>query len=460
MKFVGRKQELQILKNAYKTKRYEGILVYGRRHIGKSELIKHSYADENCRVLYYECTKVSEESNTMAFSEMLSTAFDIPTPYFQSFKAALSFVFERATKERIILVVDEYPYLREKIEGCDSVFQNVIDNYVNTANIKFILCGSYVDVMKNLISESNPLHKRLSITMNILQMDYYESAEFYPTFPPEDKVKIYSVFGGLPYYNQYIDDTKTVEENIISLVASPKARFHGEVENSLEREISRMANANEVFLAIARGSRKFSDILNHAKVSSSPTLADVLKRLIGMDIVKKECPINDESEKKSLYSISDRLTQFYYRYIFPKMSYFATMPSDLFFEEFIKDDFETQYVPHEYEEIAKQYLLRKNLAKEIQPTLYKIGKYYYDDPVNKKNGEFDVVTLNKDGYDFYEVKFTKNPINDSVVKEEMGQLKKLNIAYNRLGFFSKSGFQISDSEKYILIDIFDVYDGV
>lgn len=457
MKFIGRKQELQTLKSAYKTDRYEGILVYGRRHIGKSELIKYSYIDESCKVLYYECTKVSKESNTRAFAETIATVFDIPTPYFSSFMAALSFVFERATKEKIILVIDEYPYLREKAEGCDSVFQSVIDHYVTTANMKFILCGSYVDIMKGLILESNPLHKRFSITMNILQMDYYESAEFYPAFSPEDKVKIYSVFGGLPYYNQYVDDTKTVEENIISLIASPRARFHGEVENSLEREISKMTNANEVFMAIARGDSKFSDILSHAKVSSSPTLVDVLKRLIGMDVVKKERPINDESEKKSLYSISDRLTLFYYRYIFPKISYFSTMPPESFFEEFIKEDFETQYVPREYEEIAKQYLLRKNLAKEIQPPLYKIGKYYYDDPVNKKNGEFDVVTLNRNGYDFYEVKFTKNPVNDTVVREESEQLKKLNISYNRLGFFSKSGFQISDGENYILIDIAEVY---
>ncbi len=408
-------------------------------------------------MLYFECTKVSEESNTRAFSETIATAFDIPTPYFASFKAALTFVFERATKEKIILVIDEYPYLREKVEGCDSVFQNVIDSYVTTANIKFVLCGSYVDIMKSLILESNPLHKRFSITMNILQMDYYESAEFYPAFSPEDKVKIYSVFGGLPYYNQYVDDTKTVEENILALVASPRARFHGEVENSLEREISKMTNANEVFMAIARGDSKFSDILSHAKVSSSPTLVDVLKRLIGMDVVKKECPINDEREKKSLYSISDRLTLFYYRYIFPKMSYFSTMPPELFFEEFIKEDFETQYVPHEYEEIAKQYLLRKNLAKEIQPPLYKIGKYYYDDPVNKKNGEFDVVTLNRNGYDFYEVKFTKNPVNDAVIREELAQLQKLNIPYKRLGFFSKNGFQIENETDYMLIDITDVY---
>lgn len=176
-----------------------------------------------------------------------------------------------------------------------------------------------------------------------------------------------------------------------------------------------------------------------------------------MDIITKDFPINDESNKKSIYRINDRLTLFYYRYIFSKLSYFSTMPSDVFFDEFIKNDFETIYVPHEYEEIAKQYLLRKKLEKEINPVLYKIGKYYYDDPKNRVNGEFDVVTLNRNGYDFYEVKFTKEPINDEIVNKKKYQLEQLGLCYNKLGFFSKSGFDIKDKDNYILINLDEIY---
>lgn len=457
MKFIGRFNELNNLKKAYDTEGYEGILIYGRRRIGKSELIKYSYRNENCKIIYFEATKVSEESNTIAFNEIIASVFKIPAPNFHAFKDALNYVFEQSLSEKIILVIDEYPYLREKITECDSVFQNVIDTYAMNCNLKLILCGSYVDIMKNLLDKDNPLYKRLSVNINLKQMDYYESALFYPNFSNEDKVRIYSVFGGLPYYNRYIDDKKSVKENIIDLIASPDSRFDGDPERMVEKEIAKMANANEVFMAIAKGYCKFSDILGHSNVTSSPTLVDVLGKLISMDIVKKECPINDESNKKSIYTISDRLTLFYYRYIFPKASYFSTMPPDAFYEEFIAEDFETQYVPKQFEEVSKQYLLRKNLAGKIKPVLYKIGKYYYDDPKKRKNGEFDVVTQSKDGYDFYEVKFSKNPVDDKIIAEEKRQLETAGVKYNKLGFISRSGFSISQPEMFNLIDLSEIY---
>ena len=457
MKFIGRKEELKKLSRAYSTEEYEGILVYGRRRIGKSELIKESYKSEDCKVVYYECVKVSEDSNTRAFSEVIGKVFDIPTPSFSGFADAVQFLFGCSVNEKIILVLDEYPYLREKIQGCDSLLQRIIDEYAMNCRMKLILCGSYVDIMESLIGEDNPLYKRIGTTLNVKQMDYYESAMFYPAFSNEDKVRIYSVFGGLPYYNNFVDDTKSVKENIIGLVASKGARFENDPQIALETEVSKMTNANEAFLAIARGKTKFSDILNSSHVSSSPSLDDTLKKLIIMDVVKKEYPINDETEKKSLYSISDRLSRFYYRYIFPRISYFSTMRAEDFYDEFVEKDFESQFVPKEFEEIAKQYLIRKNLAGIIKPPLYKVGKYYYDDAKRRKNGEFDVVTLNKDGYDFYEVKFTDSPVGDSVANEEINQLNAIGLKYNRVGFVSKSGFNISDTKDHILITLDDIY---
>ena len=457
MEFIGREEELNRLKRAYFTDEYEGILVYGRRRIGKSELIKESYKTEKCKVVYYECVKVSEESNTRAFSDVIGRVFGFPSPAFSSFGDAVEFLFNRSLNEKIILVLDEYPYLREKIQGCDSIFQSIIDRYAMNCKMKLILCGSYADIMEKLIAEDNPLYKRLGLSLNVKQMDYYESAMFYPAFSNEDKVRIYSVFGGIPYYNRFVDGSKSVKENIIELVASKNARFENAPMTSLETEVSKITNANETFLAIARGKVKFSDILNSSHVSSSPALDDTLRKLILMDVVKKEYPVNDETEKKSLYSISDRLSRFYYKYIFPRLSYFSTMRAEDFYEEFIERDFEAKYVPKEFEEVAKQYLVRKNVAGEIKPPLYKVGKYYYDDAKKKKHGEFDVVTLNKDGYDFYEVKFTSSPIGENVINEEIRQLNEMGLRYNRVGFVSKSGFAISDKKDYVLITLDELY---
>ena len=326
-----------------------------------------------------------------------------------------------------------------------------------SCSLKFILCGSYVAVMENILKEDNPLYGRFSIKMNVRQMDYLDSSKFYPSMSNEDKVAIYSVFGGVPYYNQFVDDKLSVKENIITLVASSNARLLTEAKDFVALEINKMANANETFMAIAAGNKKFSDILNKSHVSSSPTLVDVLTRLEEMDAINKISPINEETQKKSIYEISDRLTLFYYRYIFRKISFFSTMNSDDFYEGFIKEDFYNQYIPKEFEKISAQFLIRQNKKGKIKPPLYKVGKYYYDDPINKTNGEFDVVTLNKNGYDFYEVKFSSSPIDDSIVKEEIYQLSKINIKYNKLGFISKTGFNLANPKDYILYTLDDIY---
>ena len=83
---------------------------------------------------------------------------------------------------------------------CDSVFQNVIDSYAMDCHLKFILCGSYVDIMKKLLDQDNPLYRRLSININLKQMDYYLASLFSPHDSKEDKLCIYSAVAGLPYY--------------------------------------------------------------------------------------------------------------------------------------------------------------------------------------------------------------------------------------------------------------------
>ncbi len=105
----------------------------------------------------------------------------------------------------MILVIDEYPYLRKIVPGMDSILQSLIDRFRDKGTIKLIICGSYVEIMKNLVASDNPLYGRIDKTVDLKPMDYYESALFYESFSNEDKIRLYSVFGGIPYYNSLID---------------------------------------------------------------------------------------------------------------------------------------------------------------------------------------------------------------------------------------------------------------
>ena len=456
--FYGREIERKKLCTMFQTDGQMISLIYGRRRIGKSELIKQVLKETEIKSIYYECKQTTEQNNVDSLAELISELFEFPKPAFENMEVLLQFLFQKAEKEQLILVLDEYPYLRENSKGLDSILQSVIDHYKDTSNMKLIVCGSYVDTMKALLEKQNPLYGRIDLTLNQKPMDYYESALFYSEFSDEDKVRLFSVFGGIPYYNRLIDSGKSVRDNIIDLIASPGARLENEVSMYLNSEISKITNANEVFEALAKGFSRYKDILDQSNVSSGPALIDILDKLMRMDVVAKEAPINDENnKKKSGYFISDNLSLFYYKYIFRNMSRLNIMDPDVFYDRYISDDFETKYVPKSFERICKQYLIRKNRKGLMDEIFEKIGKYYYDDPAEKKNGEFDIVTQDDRGYIFYEAKFRKDPVTESIVQNEIRQVEQTGLKCYKYGFFSRGGFTCEKEENRILIELSELY---
>ena len=456
--FYGREIERKKLCTMFQADGQMISLIYGRRRIGKSELIKQVLKETEIKSIYYECKQTTEQNNVDSLAELIGELFDFPKPAFENMEVLLQFLFQKAEKEQLILVLDEYPYLRENSKGLDSILQSVIDHYKDTSNMKLIVCGSYVDTMKALLEKQNPLYGRIDLTLNLKPMDYYESALFYSEFSDEDKVRLFSVFGGIPYYNRLIDSGKSVRDNIIDLIASPGARLENEVSMYLNSEISKITNANEVFEALAKGFSRYKDILDQSNVSSGPALIDILDKLMRMDVVAKEAPINDENnKKKSGYFISDNLSLFYYKYIFRNMSRLNIMDSDVFYDRYISEDFETKYVPKSFERICKQYLIRKNRKGLMDEIFEKIGKYYYDNPVEKKNGEFDIVTQDDRGYIFYEAKFRKDPVTESIVQNEIRQVEQTGLKCYKYGFFSRGGFTCEKEENRILIELSELY---
>ena len=459
IKFIGRKEFLNKLKKQVDTDEMSFSLIYGRRRVGKSELVKETLRCANEKSIYFECKQVAEESNVASLSAIVSDVMGLPKLGYTDIESLLDYIFKLAVNEKLILVLDEYPYLRESVKGLDSILQSLVDRYRESSKLKVIILGSYVEIMRSLLEHSNPLYGRVDLTIDLKQMDYYESALFYPEFSPEDKVRIYSVFGGIPYYNRLIDDKKSVRDNMIDLIASSVARLENEVSMYLSAEISKIINANEVFEALARGYSRYSDILSQSHVSSGPTLIDVLDKLIKMEVVVKTAPINDPNNKrKAGYQIADNLSLFYYRYIFKYLSQMKIMDSSVFFSKYIEKDFEENYVPHQFEEICKQYLIRENKAGNINPVFEKIGKYYYDNPKEHTNGEFDIVTEDELGFAFYEVKFRKAPVTKSMVENEIAQVDATGLKCYKYVFFSRSGYEEMDFDNVVKIDIKALFD--
>ena len=460
MEFIGRERELAKIKKELGASDQRNVLVYGRRRVGKSELIKQAIAGiPGSTAIYYECRQTSEEDNLASLSSLTAEALGFPPLAFSSIRELLEFLFSQAKSRRIAFVLDEYPYLRDAVKGLDSIMQTSIDAHRDSSSLSIVLCGSYVEVMKSLIEHESPLYGRIDLTLELKPMDYYDAAKFYPGFSPEDKVRLYSVFGGIPYYNRLIDQTSSARDNIIELMTEPGARLENEIPSYLGAEMSKTTNANEVFGALAQGYSRWGDVLAQSHVSSGPAMSDVLDKLISLELVQKRAPINDSTNRrKSGYFVIDPLSLFYYRYVFRNASARQLLDPEVFYNRHVSKDFEGNYVPHMFEEVCRQYLVRQNRTGGIEPPFDAIGKYWYDDPANKTSGEFDVVTRDPEGYVFYEAKFRKTPVTQKMVDEEILQVEATGLKCHRYGFFSRSGFTAVESENTVFIDLARMFD--
>ena len=153
--FLGREKELKLITNFLNSNKNNAALVYGRRRVGKTELLKHCLNQILTTSIYYECKETSEQNNVESFSEIISETFGLPPLAFNSFEATLAFLYKQSSEREIVVVIDEYPYIRNVVEGLDSIIQSFVDNYKSNSKLKLILCGSYVEIMKSLLEEKH-----------------------------------------------------------------------------------------------------------------------------------------------------------------------------------------------------------------------------------------------------------------------------------------------------------------
>ena len=178
-----------------------------------------------------------------------------------------------------------------------------------------------------------------------------------------------------------------------------------------------------------------------------------------MGLIEKRAPINDEKNKRrTLYAIVDPLTSYYYRFVERYQDSILLMGEETAFKTFVEEEFETHYVPNAFEEISRQFLIRLNRSGRILPPFCKIGRYSYDLPKEHRNGEFDVVTLDEQGYTCYEVKFRNRKLTQVDVDNEIKQVIESPLPCSRFGFISRCGFSgVKPADNLRLYTLSDLY---
>ena len=454
--FVGRDHELQALRNEFtQWSRKSAVLIYGKRRVGKSSLVNEAANSFNGIVINHLCVNSTFDGNLELLGQSVTEALSLPHISFHSLFSLFDYL--KTVPKKILLILDEYPYLKQtkKRGEVDSILQAIIDRL--PGNIKLVLCGSYITIMKELLEESNPLFGRFSLIMHVRDFDYYDSSRFYSELSPRNKIAFYAIFGGSPYVLSQLNSFDSLKHNICRLLLPETSVVRIHIENIMLKEIQKSFDAR-ILEAIGNGKKKYSEIRDWMKSPETGLLDKQLKILLDMETIQKTEPINRRNDKKKqFYEIVDNLMRFYFTYIFGKAGIVARIGPDQFYNRYIEGTI-NQYISRRLEGIAIQYFHRAVLSGQYDD-IEDYGTYWYDDPATKTNGEFDcVIRRTGDKYDFYECKYFDRKMSIQECKAEEIQLNAIKgIDVAGIGFICSEGFSF-ESNDYKLIGGKDLYE--
>lgn len=437
--FIGRERELKALEKLYTSNKFEFAVIYGRRRVGKTALINQFFDGKNA--IYFMGVESNAKQNLENFSKSImeySSGIETETS-FLSFQAALEYVFKLAEKKRLILAIDEYPYVARSSKSLASTLQLLIDKYKDSSKLMLILCGSSMSYMEDhVLAYKAPIYGRRTAQIKLLPFDFEETCRYFKNFSDENKALIYGIVGGTPQYLLQMNDTLSVEDNIKNTFLNPISFLYEEPINLLKQEVREPAIYTAIITAIAAGASRMSEI--SSKVGEDTNICSAyIKNLINLGIVQKETPYGEKASRKSVYSIKDNMFRFWHRFVLDNNSIIARGATDLVYKR-IEPQL-SDYMGKVFEDICRQYLWKQLLIGNCPVEFTSLGRWWGNNPIEKCQAEIDIMgEQDKDTALFGECKWTNEKV-DLGVLETLVKRSRL-FPYKNVYFylFSKSGF--------------------
>lgn len=449
--FVGRHQELEQLNQAYQENNFQFTVIYGRRRIGKTSLINEFLKDK--KAIYYVALEENAEDNLKRFSDAISILKNTDQggkEKFANFEECFKEITRLAQEQRVILVIDEFPYLAKAYPTISSMLQSYIDHEFKETNLFLILCGSSMSFMeRQVLGYQSPLYGRRTLALKLEPFKLSEAHEMLPKLSKEDAFIINTVCGGVPQYLSYMSDSMSVADNIKKNFLSKSGRLFDEPNNLLQQELRDPTNYNSIINAIASGASKHSKIAQSAHLQTGP-LTTYLNNLIDLGIVEKKLPVTEQKKSKSkniVYRICDGMFRFWYTFVGKQTDLIERGLTDLAWVKVQKGL--SDFMGPEFEKYSQDFMWSQDMNEKIVPNPFiHLGNWWGTDKRTHQQVELDIVGFSddeRDGY-FGECKWKNEPISRSVLEKLITNSEIFKYPIKHYYLFSKSGFTDSCQE--------------
>ncbi len=387
--FYCREDELRKLNKRYENGKFECVIIYGRRRVGKTALINEFCKDKP--TIFFSALNTTGKENLGALSKSIM-GFERPDmesiPEFTSYDAALEELTALSKEKRVVFVIDEYPYLAKAKPAISAMLQHVIDHKWSDSKMYLILCGSSMSFMENqVLGKESPLYGRRTAQLKIQPLDYRETAVFHPELSNEDNALIYGITGGIPHYINKLDVRESVDEALLENLFDRSGYLYEEPANLLKQELREPAIYNAIIKAIAEGASRLNDIKTKVGEENA-VVSKYLKTLIELGIVKKEIPVSERPGKKTIYLLADNFFRFWYRFVPGNASAIDSGRIAKTYPHAVKQYF-PDYMGLIFERMCRDYLLA--YAENLPIELNEVGQWWGTDSKTKKQVQIDIV---------------------------------------------------------------------
>jgi AAA+ ATPase superfamily predicted ATPase len=461
-KFVNRKEELEFLEREFMDTGLKVIILYGRRRVGKTELINQFCKDKPH--IYFLADKRGTAINAREFAANSARYFNDITPEVRNFDDAFIYILKRTEDRKLIVTIDEFAYLVEKDDSIPSVFQKIVDVHLKGANTYLILCGSSISMMEGILGYRSPLYGRRTGQWKVTPLRFKDSWSFLPRYSLEEFIEAFSVVGNIPAYLLQFDDSADIYENIEKGILRRGNPLYEEVEFILRAELREPSVYMSVVEAIANGVTKVTEIANRCYINAKdiPKYLQVLQRL---QLVQRVVPITERKTKtkKAIYQISDNFFRFWFRFVYPNRSDVEGGEVDRALSK-IRAEFNL-YVGRIFEQVCREFLEEVNHRAGLPFHFTKIGNWwghFREDGVRKEI-EIDIVALNEDTRDilFAECKWLNKKVGINTYHNLMEKSTRVEWHLDKrkeyFALFSKAGFTPElKKENIILFDLKEI----
>lgn len=381
--FIGRKKELAFLEEKYTSSWAELVVLYGRRRIGKTELLKQFC--KNKSHVFYSCKECMDMEQLKNFSQkLLQTGMDAAryissfSDWEQAFKSILDIPIRDGEKR--LVIIDEFPYMCRGNSSISSILQNFWDNMLKNSSVMLVLCGSSMSfIEKEVLSEKNPLYGRATGIYKMSEMSFYEAMQFFPNYSAQDKIAAYAILGGIPHYLKQFEPTLTLADNIQKHILTKGSILYSEIEFLLHQELRETAVYNSIIEAVSLGNTKLSDIYNKTQIEKTK-ISVYLSNLIELGIVKREFSIAENiketaNTQRGLYQITDNYFKFWYNYVYPNYSELEASDVAGVYQYAVSPSLH-QFVSYGFEDICIQYMRMQNALNRLPFHYSRIGRWW------------------------------------------------------------------------------------